>query len=119
MPHVPPVQPSQKTSLTRDELLAWSTGQAFACFGAGFEMCQTHVRTPRIEAPRDGVDAFGNPDGRAIDLLLLDVGGGMDYWILDKITEVQPRVIVVKLLAEMGTQVVCNVGAGVTCDACE
>ena len=72
MPHVPPVQPSQKTSLTRDELLAWSTGQAFACFGAGFEMCQTHVRTPRIEAPRDGVDAFGNPDGRAIDLLLLD-----------------------------------------------
>ena len=42
----------------------------------------------------------------SIDLLLLDVGGGMDYWILDKITEVQPRVIVVKLLAEMGTQAI-------------
>jgi len=71
-----------------------------------------------LRLPRQPVHCTDKGMSGSIDLLLLDVGGGMDYWILDKITEVQPRVIVVKLLAEMGTQVVCNVGTGVTCDAC-
>jgi 3-hydroxymyristoyl/3-hydroxydecanoyl-(acyl carrier protein) dehydratase len=72
LPHASAPRPTTKQALTRDELLAWTAGDALACFGAGYEMCQTQVRTPTIEGPRDGVDAFGNPDGRAIDFLLID-----------------------------------------------
>jgi 3-hydroxymyristoyl/3-hydroxydecanoyl-(acyl carrier protein) dehydratase len=72
LPHDGTLTTTQKTSLSRDELFAWSRGDAFACFGAGFEMCQTHVRTPRIDAPRETRDTFGNPDGRFIDMLLVD-----------------------------------------------
>jgi acyl transferase domain-containing protein/3-hydroxymyristoyl/3-hydroxydecanoyl-(acyl carrier protein) dehydratase len=63
---------STKKSLSHDELLAWADGHAVACFGAGFELCETQVRTPRINGPFRGVDTFGNPDGRAIDMLLVD-----------------------------------------------
>ena len=59
-----------------------------------------------LRLPRQPVHCTDKGMSGSIDLLLLDVGGGMDYWILDKITEVQPRVIVVKLLAEMGTQAI-------------
>jgi acyl transferase domain-containing protein/3-hydroxymyristoyl/3-hydroxydecanoyl-(acyl carrier protein) dehydratase len=72
LPHDGPLTTTKKTSLSRDELAAWSRGDAFACFGEGFEMCQTHVRTPRIDAPRETRDTFGNPDGRFIDMLLID-----------------------------------------------
>ncbi len=71
-PHAAPVTPTTKTSFTREELVAWSEGHAFACFGAGFELCQTHVRTPRIDSASIAADTFGNPDGRQIDMLLLD-----------------------------------------------
>jgi acyl transferase domain-containing protein/3-hydroxymyristoyl/3-hydroxydecanoyl-(acyl carrier protein) dehydratase len=70
--HAPAPRPTTKTTLSRQELLAWTAGDALGCFGDGYEMCQTQVRTPTIEGPRDGVDAFGNPDGRAIDFLLID-----------------------------------------------
>jgi acyl transferase domain-containing protein/3-hydroxymyristoyl/3-hydroxydecanoyl-(acyl carrier protein) dehydratase len=70
--HATAPQPTTKTTLSRSELLAWATGDALGCFGPGFELCQTQVRTPSIEGPRDGRDAFGNPDGRAIDFLLID-----------------------------------------------
>jgi acyl transferase domain-containing protein/3-hydroxymyristoyl/3-hydroxydecanoyl-(acyl carrier protein) dehydratase len=72
LPHDGPLLPTTKTSLSRADLLAFSLGDAFACFGAGFEMCQTHVRTPRIDPPRETRDAYGNPDGRFVDLLLID-----------------------------------------------
>ncbi len=36
----------------------------------------------------------------------MDVGCGMDYWIFIKITEVEPRVIVDKILPEMATQAI-------------
>lgn len=72
LPHQVPTTFTQKQTLSRDELVAWSMGDAFACFGAGFEFAQTHVRTARIDPPRAGVDAFGNPDGRFIDMCLID-----------------------------------------------
>ncbi|MBM4279728.1 MAG: hypothetical protein FJ137_02845, partial [Deltaproteobacteria bacterium] len=72
LPHDGAVAPTTKTALSRDELLAFSRGDAFACFGAGFELCQTHVRTPRIDPPRETNDPIGNPDGRFIDMLLID-----------------------------------------------
>ncbi|HEY1100204.1 MAG TPA: hypothetical protein VGF99_14805, partial [Myxococcota bacterium] len=58
-----------KTSLSHDDLVAWTEGHATACFGAGFELCATQVRTPKINGAFKGVDDFGNPDGRAIDML--------------------------------------------------
>ena len=72
LPTEKPALFTTKTALSRSELLAWSRGDAFACFGTGFEMAQTHVRTPRIDAPRESNDVIGNPDGRFIDLLLID-----------------------------------------------
>jgi acyl transferase domain-containing protein/3-hydroxymyristoyl/3-hydroxydecanoyl-(acyl carrier protein) dehydratase len=72
LPHAPPTSPTTKTAFTRQELEAWSQGQAYRCFGAGFELCQTQVRTPRIDPPRAGDDVVGNPDGRPIDMLLMD-----------------------------------------------
>jgi acyl transferase domain-containing protein/3-hydroxymyristoyl/3-hydroxydecanoyl-(acyl carrier protein) dehydratase len=72
LPHDGALTTTKKTSLSHDELLSWSRGDAFACFGAGFELCQTHVRTPRIDPPRETRDPSGNPDGRFIDMLLID-----------------------------------------------
>ncbi len=63
--------------------------------------CLTALRLPRQPVHCTDRGMSGN-----IDLLLMDVGGGMDYWILDKITEVKPRVIVVKILPDMATQVI-------------
>jgi hypothetical protein len=63
--------------------------------------CLTALRLPR--QPKHCTDKGMSG---SIDLLVMDVGGGMDYWILDKITEVKPRVIVVKILPEMATQVI-------------
>lgn len=63
--------------------------------------CLTALRLPR--QPKHCTDKGMSG---SIDLLLVDAGGGMDYWILDKITEVQPRVIVVKIVAEMATQAI-------------
>jgi len=59
-----------------------------------------------MRLPRRPVHCADKGMSGSIDLLVMDVGGGMDYWILDKITEVKPRVIVVKILAEMATQVI-------------
>ncbi|MDP2343297.1 MAG: beta-ketoacyl synthase N-terminal-like domain-containing protein [Deltaproteobacteria bacterium] len=72
LPSETPALFTTKTALSRSELLAWSQGDAFACFGPGFEIAQTHVRTPRIDPPRKGTDLIGNPDGRFIDMLLID-----------------------------------------------
>jgi 3-hydroxymyristoyl/3-hydroxydecanoyl-(acyl carrier protein) dehydratase/1-acyl-sn-glycerol-3-phosphate acyltransferase len=44
-----PLVVCSKSSFTAEEVLAFSEGNAFACFGPGFERAQTHVRTPRIQ----------------------------------------------------------------------
>jgi len=45
----PPLLIGEKRSFTSAEVLAFSEGDAYACFGRGFERAQTHVRTPRIQ----------------------------------------------------------------------
>ena len=61
-----------RSALSRQELLAFADGDTFACFGEGFEIARTQVRAPRIDAPREANDPSGNPDGRFIDMLLVD-----------------------------------------------
>ena len=45
----PPLVICEKRSFTSAEVLAFSEGDAYACFGPGFERARTHVRTPRIQ----------------------------------------------------------------------
>ena len=40
-----------KTTFSREELLSFSQGDGFRCFGEGFEMLKPHVRTPSIQGP--------------------------------------------------------------------
>lgn len=42
----PMPQVSRKSSFTADEVQAWVNGDAFTCFGEGFEMTCPHTRTP-------------------------------------------------------------------------
>ncbi|PCI37634.1 MAG: beta-ketoacyl synthase [Elusimicrobia bacterium] len=60
-----------KNSFTAAELGAFSAGDAYACFGEGFGMTQTHTRTPNIASGRmlliDSIpelDPKGGPLGR-------------------------------------------------------
>lgn len=60
-----------KTSFTRDDLLAFASGDAFACFGPGWERAAAHVQPPTIQAPPelflhtvDVCDPAGGPWGR-------------------------------------------------------
>ncbi|MCC7071419.1 MAG: beta keto-acyl synthase [Deltaproteobacteria bacterium] len=71
LPSAAPPSPSSKRALSLDELTAFARGDAFACFGAGFELAQTHVRTPRIAAGSlllmdrvTALDLDGGPWGR-------------------------------------------------------
>src|SRR5262249_3944641 len=60
-------QVSTKRALDAADLAAFSNGDVAACFGAGFELAATHVRTPRI------------PNGRLLlvdRVTTLDVEGG-------------------------------------------
>lgn len=50
LPSSTPPRATRKRALSFEELSAFSRGDAFACFGDGFELAQTHVRTPRIAA---------------------------------------------------------------------
>jgi hypothetical protein len=59
-----------------------------------------------LRLPRQPVHCTDKGMSGSIDLLLMDVGGGMDYWILSQIKEVQPRVVVLKILPEMSTQAI-------------
>jgi 3-oxoacyl-(acyl-carrier-protein) synthase/3-hydroxymyristoyl/3-hydroxydecanoyl-(acyl carrier protein) dehydratase/1-acyl-sn-glycerol-3-phosphate acyltransferase len=59
------------TSFDRAQIEAFAQGDAHACFGPGFELAQTHVRTPRISPPPmlffDRIDTLttdGGPWGR-------------------------------------------------------
>ncbi len=48
----PPSVARVPSALTGKQLLALSKGDAFACFGEGFEFAQTHTRTPSIQSGR-------------------------------------------------------------------
>ena len=43
-----PMVDAVPASYTSKQIAAFSNGKAFDCFGAGYELLQTHVRTPRI-----------------------------------------------------------------------
>ena len=48
----PPAVACGRTRFDRPALEAWASGDAFACFGAGFELARTHNDTPRIQGGR-------------------------------------------------------------------
>ncbi|TQV78629.1 type I polyketide synthase [Denitrobaculum tricleocarpae] len=86
------MDPAPATSLKRSfsaaELKAFAEGDAFACFGAGFEFAAAHQRTPKIPAGRmqliDRVPLFdpaGGPWGRGYLMAECDVP--MDSWFYD------------------------------------
>jgi len=67
----PMPQVSRKSSFTAEEVQAWVAGDAFGCFGEGFEMACPHTRTPNTPGGRlrliDHVpewDPAGGPWGR-------------------------------------------------------
>ncbi|MER2541121.1 MAG: hypothetical protein ABTQ26_17935, partial [Azonexus sp.] len=60
-----------KTKFSSDELLAFSSGRPYQCFGAGWETTQPHVRSPRITSEKmqflhevTEFDPQGGPWGR-------------------------------------------------------
>ena len=60
-----------KTRFSSDELLAFSSGRPYQCFGAGWETTQPHVRSPRITSEKmqflhevTEFDPQGGPWGR-------------------------------------------------------
>ncbi|MEQ9366658.1 MAG: hypothetical protein RIF32_20630 [Leptospirales bacterium] len=60
-----------REAFSKERLRAFSEGDLYACFGEGFEYCQTHVRPPKIQSGRmlflDEVtrfDPLGGPWGR-------------------------------------------------------
>lgn len=65
----PRVQPAK--SFSAQQVRAFSQGDLFACFGAGYELGQTHVRTPRIQPGQlllleriEALEPQGGPWGR-------------------------------------------------------
>jgi len=67
----PPPCCTEKRAFTREDVAAFADGDAFTCFGSGFEMAAAHQRTPSIPSGKmqliDRVDAFdptGGPWGR-------------------------------------------------------
>jgi 3-oxoacyl-(acyl-carrier-protein) synthase/3-hydroxymyristoyl/3-hydroxydecanoyl-(acyl carrier protein) dehydratase/1-acyl-sn-glycerol-3-phosphate acyltransferase len=82
----PPKVACARGSFTAEEVRAFADGQPWRCFGPGFELTQTHTRTPRIQGGRmlfleDGVDAFaprGGPWGRGY--LKATVAIRPDHW---------------------------------------
>ncbi|MEO1225739.1 MAG: beta-ketoacyl synthase N-terminal-like domain-containing protein [Pseudomonadota bacterium] len=81
-------RPTTKRSFTSDEVRGFAEGNAFSCFGEGFEMAAPHQRTPGIPRGRmqliDRVSAFeptGGPWGRGYLKAECDVP--TDAWFYD------------------------------------
>ncbi|MCG8443082.1 MAG: hypothetical protein MI723_14860, partial [Caulobacterales bacterium] len=79
---------SAKRAFTAKELAAWGGGDAFTCFGEGFERAGPHHRTPRPPSGRlkllDAVTAFepqGGPWGRGY--LRAEAVVPSDAWFYD------------------------------------
>jgi acyl transferase domain-containing protein/3-hydroxymyristoyl/3-hydroxydecanoyl-(acyl carrier protein) dehydratase/1-acyl-sn-glycerol-3-phosphate acyltransferase len=84
----PPAVGCGKSSFDRGDLDAFARGDAFACFGPGFERAQTHTRSPRIQDGRmllqdrvTDLDVAGGPWGRGYLRAELDVRP--DLWFFD------------------------------------
>ncbi len=83
----PPVR-CGKSRFEREELEAFARGDAFACFGTGFEIAKTHTRSPRIPEGRmllqdrvTELDPSGGPWGRGYLRAELDIKP--DLWFFD------------------------------------
>ncbi len=77
-----------KNRFDRGDLDAFARGDAFACFGPGFERAQTHTRSPRIQEGRmllqdrvTDLDVAGGPWRRGYLRAELDVHP--DLWFFD------------------------------------
>jgi 3-hydroxymyristoyl/3-hydroxydecanoyl-(acyl carrier protein) dehydratase len=70
--HAPMPKFTSHRSLTRTQLEAFAEARPWDAFGDGFATTKTQVAPPRIDPPRQPQDPYGNPDGRFIDMLLLD-----------------------------------------------
>ncbi len=84
----PPAVACARSRFERAELEAFARGDAFACFGPGFEAAQTHTRSPRVQEGRmlllDRVTAFeaaGGPWRRGYLRAELDVRA--DRWFFE------------------------------------
>lgn len=84
----PPAARCGKSRFGREELEAFARGDAFACFGEGFEIAKTHTRSPRIPEGRmllqdrvTDLDPEGGPWGRGYLRAELDVRP--DLWFFD------------------------------------
>lgn len=67
----PPKIPCQHSSFSHEQISAFCNGDAYACFGEGFEYAQTHNKPPRIQTGKmrfiDHITDFnpkGGPAGR-------------------------------------------------------
>ena len=76
------------SAFSPQQVRAFAEGDAFACFGPGFELAQTHVRTPRIQSGDmllfDEVTHFdptGGPWGRGYLRAVLNIRP--DHWFFN------------------------------------
>jgi 3-hydroxymyristoyl/3-hydroxydecanoyl-(acyl carrier protein) dehydratase/1-acyl-sn-glycerol-3-phosphate acyltransferase len=67
----PPAIKGTKTAFSAEDVIAFSEGRPWECFGPGFEWTKTHVRTPRIQSGQmrflgavPVLDPTGGPWGR-------------------------------------------------------
>lgn len=84
----PPAAACERSSFERADLEAFARGDAHGCFGPGFELAETHTRSPRFQEGRmlllDRVTAFdaaGGPWGRGYLRAELDVRP--DRWFFE------------------------------------
>ncbi|HEX5755054.1 MAG TPA: hypothetical protein VFY12_01710 [Arenimonas sp.] len=84
----PPAVERVPTTLSREQLQALAAGDAFGCFGPGFEFAQTHTRTPGLQAGQmllldriTELDSNGGPWGRGYLRAELDIDSGQ--WFFD------------------------------------
>ncbi|MGH8030524.1 MAG: beta-ketoacyl synthase N-terminal-like domain-containing protein, partial [Arenimonas sp.] len=83
-----PVVASAPSRLDRQQLEALADGDGFACFGTGFELLQTHTRTPNVPAGRhllidrvEAIETRGGPWGRGYLRAETDIIP--DQWFFD------------------------------------
>ncbi len=48
----PPIVPEVARTFSREQLMAFSEGRAYECFGAGYELAASHTSTPSIQGGR-------------------------------------------------------------------
>ncbi|MBD8525375.1 type I polyketide synthase [Pseudomarimonas arenosa] len=84
----PPAVACTRSRFDRNQLEAFAQGDAYGCFGPGFELAQTHTRSPNIQSGpmllQDRItdlDCQGGPWGRGYLRAELDVRP--DHWFFD------------------------------------